>query len=54
MENLNLCMYFCDYSNSPTATNMAELKTKEKLLVRKWISTLTLQKKIFIPDESKI
>lgn len=51
----NLCIYFCDYLHSPTATNMAELKMEEKLLARKQTEDLTLQKKIFfIHYESKI
>lgn len=41
-------MDFCDNTNSPTGTNMAELEMKEKLLVRKQTGALTLQKKIFL------
>lgn len=26
MEDLNLCMYFCDCANSPTATDITDLK----------------------------
>jgi hypothetical protein len=46
-------MHFCDYSNSPTATNLGELKNARGVAGESRME-LSLQKKIFTHYQSKI
>lgn len=49
MENLNLCTHLCDYSNSPIATNMAELKMGEEIAGEKVDWSFNLAKEDLYP-----